>query len=120
MQIACDAKKPVGKFLCADPLEITGINSRVELATAHKIMQQRRNRELMLQGVSMFDPETTCVEPSVSVGQDTLLYGNCHLSGSTKIGRSATIEPYVNLRDCVVDSGTIVNSFSYASGEHLT
>lgn len=119
VQIACNEKRLVRKFLCVDPLEITGVNSRVELAIAHKIMKQRRNQELMLQGVTMFDPDTTCIEPSVSVGQDSQIYGNCHLSGETTIGPGVIIEPFVTLRDCVVSGGSLVKSFTYANGGHL-
>nr|MBF0222945.1 NTP transferase domain-containing protein [Desulfobulbaceae bacterium] len=119
VQIACNEGRQVTKFLCGDPLEITGVNSRVELAVAHKILQQRRNRDLMLQGISMYDPETTCIEPSVSVGQDTLIYGNCHLSGATTIGAGVTIEPFVNLHDRTIGDGCLVKSFTYATGNHL-
>jgi bifunctional UDP-N-acetylglucosamine pyrophosphorylase/glucosamine-1-phosphate N-acetyltransferase len=120
VQITCDAGLKVGKFLCPDPIEITGVNSRVELAAAHKIMQQRRNRELMLQGTTMFDPETILIEPSVTVGTDTIIQGNCYLTGTTTIGAGAVIEPFVRLNNCVVEGGALVKSFSNASGEHFT
>jgi len=112
VQIASDAGHRVGKFLCYNPLELTGVNSRVELATAHKIMQQRRNQELMLQGITMFDPETTSIEPSVTIGHDVLIHGNCYLTGTTTIGPGAVIEPFVRLHDSIVDGGALVKAFS--------
>lgn len=40
----------VGRFVCPDPLEITGVNSRVELDLVNTLMQQRRDQALMLEG----------------------------------------------------------------------
>lgn len=119
VQIARSSNEKVSKFLCPDPLEITGVNSRVELAVAHKIMQQRRNRQLMLQGVTMLDPETTCVESNVVVEQDVLLHGNCYLAGSTIIGAGVIIEPFVHLNNCRVAAGTLVKSFTSSGSERL-
>jgi len=119
VQIASEDECRIGKFLCSDPVELTGVNSRVELAAAHKIMQMRRNQELMLQGITMFDPETTTIAPAVTVGHDAVIYGHCYLTGSTTIGPEAIIEPFVRLNDCIVEGGTLVKAFSNVSGEHL-
>ncbi len=43
-----------------DPAELLGINTRVELADADRILRQRKARELMLSGVTIERPETVC------------------------------------------------------------
>ncbi|MDD5758807.1 MAG: NTP transferase domain-containing protein [Desulfobulbaceae bacterium] len=102
----------VGRFVCSDPLEITGVNSRVELARANTIMQQRRNRALMLDGVTMIHPDSIFVENSVVVGRDTEIHSHCVLSGNTVIGESCRLEPFCKLVDCRVRDNTLVKSFS--------
>lgn len=102
----------VGRFVCPDPLEITGVNSRVELARANTIMQQRRNQELMLAGVTMIHPDSIFIENSVVIGRDTEIHSHCVLTGHTVIGDCCRLEPFCKLHDCRVHDRMVINSFS--------
>ena len=59
----------------------------------------------MLAGVTMIDPQSTYIEPSVSIGQDTTLWPNTYLQGNTSIGEDCTIGPNAILRDTQVGNG---------------
>lgn len=107
----------VGSFACPDPLEIIGVNSRVELARVNMIMQQRRNQALMLAGVTMIHPDSIFIENSVSVGRDTEIHSHCLLAGSTMIGEGCRLEPFCKLVDCRVQARAVVRSFSDLSGQ---
>lgn len=72
-------------------MEILGVNSKVELAQAGKILRDRKNRELMEEGVILIDPENTYVEESVKIGKDTVLYPGVFLQGNTVIGENCEI-----------------------------
>ena len=75
-----------------DPAELLGINTRVELADADRILRQRKTRELMLAGVTIERPETVTIDASVSVGTDTVIEPFARLLGqpaSAKIAASA-------------------------------
>ncbi len=113
VEIARQQGVQVEKYLCADPQEITGVNSRVELARATKILQARRNHELMMDGVSMVDPESVFVEKTVTIGSDTIIHPNCYLTGTTCVGKGCEIEPFCRLTDCQVGDGEVVRSFSH-------
>jgi len=76
-----------------DPEELIGINTRVHLAEAGKILRRRINRELMLSGVSLVDPDTAYIEPDVIIGQDTVILPNTFLQGGTSIGTNCLIGP---------------------------
>ena len=102
----------VSRFLCPDPVEITGVNSRIELARANSIMQQRRNQALMLAGVTMIDPGSIFIENSVVVGRDTEIHSHCVLAGNTIIGQGCRLEPFSKLVDCRVGERTVIKSFS--------
>lgn len=102
----------VGHFVCADPLEITGVNSRVELARANVIMQQRRNQELMLDGVTMIHPDSIFVENSVTIGRDTEIHSHCLLEGNTVIGKNCSLGPFCHLNNCQVQDQVSVESFT--------
>lgn len=109
--IARNEGHEVGHFVCADPLEITGVNSRVELARANVIMQQRRNVELMVSGVTMLHPDSIFVENSVKIGRDTEIHSHCLLEGDTVIGEGCRIGPFCHLSNCQVPDRVVIKSF---------
>jgi len=109
----------VGRFVCPDPLEVTGVNSRVELAVANTIMQQRRNEALMLAGVTMIHPESIFVENSVQIGRDTEIHSHCLLAGQTVLGEACRLEPFCSLLDCRVGDGVCIKSFSNLQGQEV-
>lgn len=86
----------------ADPVEAYGINTRVHLSYAESVARQRIREALMLSGVTIVDPASTYIDAGVTVGQDTILYSNTHLSGSTRVGEDCHIGPNSILRDSVV------------------
>jgi bifunctional UDP-N-acetylglucosamine pyrophosphorylase / glucosamine-1-phosphate N-acetyltransferase len=87
-------------FLTADPDEVLGVNDRVQLAQAARVIRRRVNEELMLAGVSLIDPANTYIEAGVVVGRDTTIYPNVQLSGATVIGSGCLIEAGAIIRDC--------------------
>lgn len=94
-----------------DPREIMGVNSRKELAEVSAILRDRKNEELMAAGVTIIDPATTWVEPTVSVGQDTVLHPGVYLEGQTAIGAGCEIHSGVRIIDSTVGDGAVINNF---------
>lgn len=107
----------VTRFACDDPLEIVGVNSRVELARANGVMQQRRNQALMLAGVTMIDPASIFVAHGVSVGRDTEIHSHCVLAGETVIGQGCRLESFCKLTDCQISDKAVIPSFADLQGE---
>lgn len=76
-----------------DPAEAIGINSRVHLAEAEAALRKRINESWMLAGVTLLDPQTTYIQPNVTIGQDTVIWPNTILEGDTHIGERCSIGP---------------------------
>jgi bifunctional UDP-N-acetylglucosamine pyrophosphorylase / glucosamine-1-phosphate N-acetyltransferase len=94
-----------------DPEEGIGINTRSHLAEAMAILRRRINQRWMLEGVTLIDPATTYIEPSVSVGMDTVIWPNSHLLGNTTVGEGCIVGPNAILRDSQVGAHcTLVSS----------
>jgi bifunctional UDP-N-acetylglucosamine pyrophosphorylase/glucosamine-1-phosphate N-acetyltransferase len=87
---------------CEDPGEMIGINTRVHLAEAERLLRLRINREWMLAGVSMPDPEAVYIEPGVSIGQDTTIWPNTYIQGNTRIGEGCILGPNTIIRNTTV------------------
>jgi bifunctional UDP-N-acetylglucosamine pyrophosphorylase/glucosamine-1-phosphate N-acetyltransferase len=98
--------------MVADPVEVMGINTRIDLATAEAFLRQQKVRDLMLSGVTIIDPKTTYVDKMVEIGKDTLLHPNCVLQGKTKIGERCVIESNARIVDSVIGNEVSVRSNS--------
>lgn len=71
--------------------ETMGVNDRIQLADAEKAMRRRINVKLMRSGVTLLDPDTTYIQPDVSIGQDTVIGPGCVLERGTTIDSGCTI-----------------------------
>ncbi|MEW6716820.1 MAG: bifunctional UDP-N-acetylglucosamine diphosphorylase/glucosamine-1-phosphate N-acetyltransferase GlmU [Chloroflexota bacterium] len=91
-----------------DPTEAIGINNRVHLAEAEALMRQRINRRLMLEGVTIMDPQTTYIGPEVTVGQDSFIWPNTYLLGKTTIGEDCELGPNTLVHDTRIGNGVKV------------
>jgi bifunctional UDP-N-acetylglucosamine pyrophosphorylase/glucosamine-1-phosphate N-acetyltransferase len=91
---------PVQAITVQDFTETIGINTRVHLAEAEALLRRKINEGWMLAGVTMVDPQSTYIEPTVQIGQDTVIFPNTYLHGDTVIGESCVIGPNAILRDC--------------------
>ena len=96
----------------ADPVEVMGINTRVDLAIANDKLRQEKLKELMLSGVTVVDPPNTYVEKMVEVGKDTIIYPYCTLQGKTKIGEHCIIEHNSRISDSTVGDEVTIRSNS--------
>lgn len=91
-----------------DNHEALGINTRVHLAEAEALMQHRILEQLMLNGVTVIDPESTYVEDSVEIGMDTVLQPNIFLRGNTTIGEECVIGPNSIITDTKIGNQCII------------
>ncbi len=129
LDVLIKSGRKVGAFDTEDSNSVLGVNDRIQLFEAEAIMRWRINFEHMLNGVTIIAPEATYIEPDVEIGEDSVIYPNCHLKGSTKIGKhvcvgansmitNSTICDGVDILNSVivdsyVDSGTHVGPFAY-------
>ena len=98
----------VGSYVAEDMVEVFGINDRVQLSYAAKVMKRRINRKLMLSGVSMEDPESTFISPNVVIGKDTTIYPNTTIMGNSVIGIGSIIGPNTYLEDVKIGNEAVV------------
>lgn len=99
-----------GAFLVEDQNEVFGCNNRMELAHADLLMRRRINNTFMEQGVTIIDPDTTYIQDSVSIGQDTTIYPSTMLEGETVIGESCLIYPGCHIKNCRIGNNVSIQS----------
>ena len=89
-------------MVAASEEEMTGCNTRAELAVLESLWQKRKRREIMLSGVTMIAPETVFLSHDTVIGQDALIEPN------VVFGLGVTVE-----------SGAVIHAFSHLEGAHV-
>lgn len=82
--------------------EVMGVNDRVDLARADRILRVRLAEALMREGVTVRDPERLYIEPGITVGRDTELGPGVELRGATAIGAGTRIDAGVVITDSTI------------------
>lgn len=94
-----------------DGKEIFGINDRIQLAYAAKVIRKRVNNELMMSGISIEDPKTTYISPDVKIGRDTVILPNTTILGKSIIGEGNFIGDSSYMENVVIgDNNNIIRS----------
>lgn len=88
--------------------ETLGVNDRVALAEAERIMRVRTNTVHMQNGVTIIDPANTYIEADVKIGQDTVIYPGTMIKGKTVIGAECQIGPNTEIDSCEIGEQTVV------------
>jgi bifunctional UDP-N-acetylglucosamine pyrophosphorylase/glucosamine-1-phosphate N-acetyltransferase len=94
--------------------EVLGVNTRRELAQLDSILRERKTRELMDNGVTIFKPETVLIDAAVTVGSDTVIEPFVQLLGETSIGEDCLIRSYSVLTNLKVANGVRINQGTIA------
>ena len=85
-----------------------GVNDRVQLAEAGRLLNARTVRRWQLAGVTVQDPATTWIDVTATNGPDATILPNTHIRRATTVGSGATIGPDTSLVDCEVGEGATV------------
>lgn len=114
-----------GTVSADDVEEVMGINNRVELAQAEKVLRRRINELWMREGVTFVAPEMTFVDDGVRIGRDVILSPGCLLQGATVIGGGCTVGPYSRIIDTRIGSavevldGCVIEESQIEDGCHV-
>lgn len=101
--------KKVGA-LVTDFVETLGVNSRIELAEAEKIMKNRINRYHMENGVTIIDPENTYIEDEVQIEPDVVIYPGNVIQGKTIINSDCVLYPNNRIENSTIGKGVTIQS----------
>lgn len=87
-------------YLHGDAREVSGINTRADLAEFENLLRRSTIRSLMLAGVTFIDPSHAYISAEAQLGRDCVIHPDVVVEGNTVIGDN-----------CVIRSGTrITNS----------
>ena len=108
IEIVKDQNETVAAYQTPAFEETIGVNDRVALSEAERLMKQRINTQHMKNGVTIIDPQQTYITSDVKIGQDTVIYPGTVLSGETTIGEDCVIGPNTEIQDSQIGNETVI------------
>ncbi|MEX2291354.1 MAG: bifunctional UDP-N-acetylglucosamine diphosphorylase/glucosamine-1-phosphate N-acetyltransferase GlmU [Mycobacteriales bacterium] len=99
---------PVAAHVAADPGETMGVNDRVQLSEARRLLRDRVVARHQRAGVTVIDPLTTWIDVDVEIAPDVTVHPGTQLHGRTTIAAGARIGPDSTLTDTMVGEGASV------------
>jgi bifunctional UDP-N-acetylglucosamine pyrophosphorylase / glucosamine-1-phosphate N-acetyltransferase len=110
------ARKKVVALKTADATEVLGSNTRAEIVDLDARLRLAKCRELMAEGVTIFQPQTCLIDADVVVGADTVIEPFVQLLGKTKIGADCRIRSYSIIKDSEIADNAMVNPLTVTDG----
>ena len=98
----------VASVMEEDATDVFGVNDRIQLAEARRVLNARVLERWMRAGVTITDPSTTAIDVDVVIGPDAEIGPGTQLEGSTVVEAGARIGPACLLRDTTVGAGATV------------
>ncbi|WP_327588726.1 bifunctional UDP-N-acetylglucosamine diphosphorylase/glucosamine-1-phosphate N-acetyltransferase GlmU [Nonomuraea sp. NBC_00507] len=107
----------VGACVAGDHVEVEGVNDRVQLAAARKVLNQRLLEGHMRAGVTIIDPASTWIDVGVRIASDAVIHPGTQLHGDTVIETGAEVGPATTLTGTRVGERAVVRNAVCDSAE---
>ncbi|MGM7668218.1 bifunctional UDP-N-acetylglucosamine diphosphorylase/glucosamine-1-phosphate N-acetyltransferase GlmU [Microbacterium sp. A93] len=102
------AQEIVAAEVAGDSAATFGVNDRIQLAEAGRVLNNRIVRHWQREGVTIIDPATTWIDDDAKLAADVTILPNTIISGATVIDSGAVIGPDTSLVDCEVGADAVI------------
>ena len=92
--------------------DVMGINTRLHLASAEKVMQRRLREQHLLAGVTMTDPDSVFLSVDTKIGRDVTIGPNVVIASGVEIADGVTIHPFCHLDQVKIEKGAVIGPFA--------
>ncbi|WP_047986263.1 bifunctional UDP-N-acetylglucosamine diphosphorylase/glucosamine-1-phosphate N-acetyltransferase GlmU [Ornithinibacillus californiensis] len=108
IEILKNKSEKVSGFQILNVDETLGVNDRVALSQAEKVMKLRINEQHMRNGVTIMDPENTYIHADVVIEPDVVIYPGTTIGGNSIIRENAIIGPNTEIQNCEIGEDSVV------------
>ena len=107
---------PVVAHKIGDAVQVTGVNSPLQLAELERAYQRRVAGRLMEQGVRLADPARLDVRGDLQCGQDVSIDVNCVFEGRVSLGANVKIGANCVIANATIAAGAVIQPFTHIEG----
>ncbi|WP_027964446.1 bifunctional UDP-N-acetylglucosamine diphosphorylase/glucosamine-1-phosphate N-acetyltransferase GlmU [Halalkalibacillus halophilus] len=108
LEIAKASGEKVTAYSTSNPDETIGINDRVALSKAERMMKERINESHMRNGATIIDPSNTYIGPDVTIGSDVVIEPGTKITGHTAIGNYTVIGPNTEIENSSIGAESTI------------
>jgi bifunctional UDP-N-acetylglucosamine pyrophosphorylase / glucosamine-1-phosphate N-acetyltransferase len=105
----------VSSYILEDSDQAIGVNTRLDLAKSNAVLYRENNLHFMEEGVTILDPNTTFIDSTVKIGQDTIIGPFTCIHGKTVIGSGCEIGPNSYIKNGNIKNGEAMPPFTQIS-----
>jgi bifunctional UDP-N-acetylglucosamine pyrophosphorylase / glucosamine-1-phosphate N-acetyltransferase len=114
--IAHDEGRAVEAVHPVNPIEVEGVNNRIQLARLERAYQTMQAERLLEQGVMLRDPSRFDLRGKLQCGTDVEIDVNVIIEGNVSIGNNVLIGAGCVLKDCEIDDNSVIRPYSVIEG----
>ncbi len=112
VSLATNEGGQVDAVICDNPIEVQGVNNRLQQAELERAYQKEQAETLMQAGVTLIDPARIDVRGSLSVGKDVLIDVNAVFSGDVSLGNNVQIDAGCVIHNCQIADNVTIKAHS--------
>ncbi|MDX1692801.1 MAG: bifunctional UDP-N-acetylglucosamine diphosphorylase/glucosamine-1-phosphate N-acetyltransferase GlmU [Ketobacteraceae bacterium] len=112
IKMANDEHVSVNATIVSDPMEVEGVNDKVQLANLERLYQQSRARDLMIAGATLADPHRVDIRGNVKVGKDCFIDVNNVFEGEVSLGENVQIGPNCLIINSQIGDNVVIQANS--------
>ena len=112
VNIAIGHGRACAVVVCDDPGEVTGINSRGELAAAEAAWQAARREAALADGATLVAPETVFFSHDTRLGRDVMVEPNVVFGPGVTVADGAWIKGFSHIEGASIGAGAQVGPFA--------
>lgn len=99
--------------------EVLGVNNRQQQVGLERIFQKNCADQLMVDGVTLLDPNRFDNRGQLSCGSDVVIDVNCVFEGENTLGNNVSIGPNCVIKNTVIGDNTVVHANSILENSQL-
>lgn len=109
----------VGTYTAENAEELGGVNSRLQLAYAEDLFQNRMREKFMEEGVGMIDPQSIFFAWDTKIGTDVEIGPNVRFGEKVRLENNVSIEGNLFIENAYVNENVTIKSFSHVQGSDI-
>jgi len=109
--VAAVARERAVTVEVCDPVELAGMNSRLDQSALQVAAQRRINTYWMAEGVTFLQADSTLVGPRVALGRDVVLEPSVRLEGDVLIGEGGRVGQGSVILDSRIEAGVQIRPY---------